>query len=115
MDLTPLRSFSQVVVDGQFAVLGITLLAELSRIRAQLESKTVLAVEGLASEDIGCPVQRLVPSPSSRTSNEHRSSLQTITVSHVPNPPPPRRVVESGHKRSETASNAIDRIFGALD
>lgn len=117
MDLTPLRSFSQLVVDGQFAVLGITLLAEISRIRTQLGSPTVFgsAVEGPASEDLGFPVQRPVPSPSSRTSSERRSSRQTMTVCHALNPPPTRRVVKSRDKRSETALSAIDRIFEWLD
>ncbi|KAI4136736.1 MAG: hypothetical protein L6R39_007639 [Caloplaca ligustica] len=128
MWLMPLRSFSQLASDGQFASLGITLLAELAKIHTFLghmavlreddqdQSAAAVVMQGTpilkAPEDIGRLIER--PNPGDQP-------VKAFPPRHVAPDPPNASLTTTGHmtksriRRSKSAPSAIDRIFETLD
>lgn len=123
--LMPRRSFRQSLHDGQFAVLGLTLLAELASIEthvrriiasgpmAEDRSDAVVVLDATStsgkSEDVGRPVERTSSPPlPSNSHSEYCSSRQVA--------PRTRNVSRNPYRTTATiAPNAIDRIFVMLD
>lgn len=126
------RSFSQVIADGQFAVLGVTLLAEVANIQ------TILKSISEAEDMVGGQNNEVVDSQSISVSNEWEDMghlLQRPLSPSTPSDPsgqyhargcraPEIRserqksissTVKSRHKQSNVAlDSTIDQIFGLL-
>ena len=132
----PNRSFSRVVPDSQFSVLGIVLLAETARIKAiiDLDSNPVKVsddlneAQGVMStshlpptglkrlEDVGRLVQR--PASSSQLSNPTtpKASLPSdVPLSQTTDRPVFRSLSTAEHKRPGKSPKTIDELFRALE
>lgn len=123
--LMPRRSFRQSLHDSQFAVLGLTLLAELASIEthvrriiasgpmAEDRSDAVVVLDATStseiSEDVGRPVER--PSSPPLPSNSHSEYCSSRQV--APRTRNASRILY--HTTATIAPNAIDRIFVMLD
>lgn len=124
------RSFSQLVHDNQFSMLGIALLAEMARIQAIVApiahrplplSEVVnhhldrLASQSKELEDVGRPIQRLrSPSPEPDFAAQEPISMPEVSSHHTTHRTALRSMPTSKHKACSKPQNVIDQLFQAL-
>lgn len=126
------RSFSQVVADSQFSVLGVTFLAELAKVRAVVDSMTgaepVVAgrrniVEDAHDwlkfeelEDLGRPIERHVSPPGAQKPfPQDLVPKGGAQMDHSTGRSGARSAAITKHQRPKKGLSAIDQLFSTLE